>query len=1036
MDSLPKSTKEAEGGDKLGEGNAQENLRNPLHRQEKIDKRAIDRNELLLKIAKVVGDKAGEGSAYRNLGIAHGNLGDFKTAMEYHEGHLKIAKEVRDRAGEGDAYGNLGLVYHLMGDFKTAVEYHERHLKITKEVDDRAGEGAGYGHLGIAYERLGDFKTSVKYHERSLKIAKEAGDKVREGMAYGNLGKAYVSLDDFKSAIEYYEGFLKIAKEVGDKASEGLAYRKISRCYHSLGDFRTAVDCLERSLKFAKEVGDTAEEGTVYSDLGINYRSLGDFKTALIYHQRSMKIGKEVEDKAKERIAYVNLGNVYQGLGNFKTAVNYYERSLKICKDVGDRDGEGGAYGNLGNAYQSLGDLERAIDCHGRQLEIAKEVGSKASEGMAYGNLGIDYQILGYYKTSVEYFKCHIKIAKEVGDRDGEGKGYGNLGSVYRHVGDLKTAIEYNERFLKIAKEIGDKVGESVAYSNLGLHFHCQRDFKKAIDSYESCLKIEKQVGCRSGEGRTYGLLGSAYGLSGDFKTGIDYLEQSIKIANEVGNKIGAAQSYAELGRLFELQRLFSKAIDCYHSSVKMFDMVRRDLKSRDEWKISYRDTCQSPYTDLWRLLLKQGKVNEALFAANQGRAQALNDLMEFNYRLKTTSCKCHLPEESTSYSFSFPRSVTVFIASDEQDIVFWIVQEGKQVELRKKEVSHDRSLVLNDFLESLIASASQQIGVRAGVKCEDRLLDKLRDEQMANERSPLTLLKHVLCQMNALRTLYDVIIDPIADLVRGDELILVPEGPLCLAPFAAFVDSNSKYLCDVCRIRVIPSLTSLKLITDSPPGYHSKTGVLLVGDPWVQEVVRPGRKLEPLPFARKEVQMIGSICSTRPLIGREATKDEVLRRLPSVALIHIAAHGRMDTGEIALAPNATRASQIPEEEDFLLTMKDVKSAQIRARLVVLSCCHSGHGEVTPEGVVGIARAFLGAGARAVVVTLWAVDDEATLQFMNIFYLHLVKGISASESLNKAMKHMRESDQFNEVKHWAPFVLIGDDVTLELGGSE
>ena len=180
---------------------------------------------------------------------------------------------------------------------------------------------------------------------------------------------------------------------------------------------------------------------------------------------------------------------------------------------------------------------------------------------------------------------------------------------------------------------------------------------------------------------------------------------------------------------------------------------------------------------------------------------------------------------------------------------------------------------------------------------------------------------------------------------------------------------------------------------------------------------------------------MIGRMLKTKPLIGKEASKSEVLRRLSSVALIHIAAHGRMETGGIALAPNTIRASQIPANEDFLLTMKDVTSGKICASLVVLSCCHSGRGEIKAEEVVGIARAFLGAGARAVLVSLWEIDDHATLEFMKNFYSHLVKEISASESLNKAMKHMRESDQFNEVKHWAPFVLIGDDVTLEFSGS-
>ncbi|CAH3188723.1 unnamed protein product [Porites lobata] len=180
---------------------------------------------------------------------------------------------------------------------------------------------------------------------------------------------------------------------------------------------------------------------------------------------------------------------------------------------------------------------------------------------------------------------------------------------------------------------------------------------------------------------------------------------------------------------------------------------------------------------------------------------------------------------------------------------------------------------------------------------------------------------------------------------------------------------------------------------------------------------------------------MIGEILHTVPLVGKQATKDEVLRRISSVALVHIAAHGEMETGEIALAPKTTSSSVNPaRKEDYLLTMKDVLKAQIRARLVVLSCCHSGRGEIKSEGVVGIARAFLGAGARAVLVSLWAIDDEATMEFMKVFYQELVHGRSASEALNKAMKSMRESDDFSAVRYWAPFVLIGDDVTLEFEG--
>ena len=188
---------------------------------------------------------------------------------------------------------------------------------------------------------------------------------------------------------------------------------------------------------------------------------------------------------------------------------------------------------------------------------------------------------------------------------------------------------------------------------------------------------------------------------------------------------------------------------------------------------------------------------------------------------------------------------------------------------------------------------------------------------------------------------------------------------------------------------------------------------------------------------------MIGKILKIPPLTGTEATKKKVLERITSVALVHIAAHGRKETGEIALAPNpgwenfqeqGSRSKiKIPKEEDYILKMSDVLAVRLRAKLVVLSCCHSGRGEVKSEGVVGIARAFLAAGARSVLVSLWAISDEATMEFMKSFYQHLADGQSASVALHQAMKTLRDSETFFAVKYWAPFVLIGDDVRLEFG---
>ena len=152
----------------------------------------------------------------------------------------------------------------------------------------------------------------------------------------------------------------------------------------------------------------------------------------------------------------------------------------------------------------------------------------------------------------------------------------------------------------------------------------------------------------------------------------------------------------------------------------------------------------------------------------------------------------------------------------------------------------------------------------------------------------------------------------------------------------------------------------------------------------------------DPLKYAKMEVEMIGQILESQPLTGEDATKEAVLQRIASVALVHI------------------------------------QAVRLRARLVVLSFCHSGEGKVSSEGVVGMARSFLFAGARSVMATVSHIHDEATMMFMKSFYRQLGSGESASVALQRAMKCLRDSHDFSAPKYWAPFVLIGDDVKIEL----
>ena len=381
-----------------------------------------------------------------------------------------------------------------------------------------------------------------------------------------------------------------------------------------------------------------------------------------------------------------------------------------------------------------------------------------------------------------------------------------------------------------------------------------------------------------------------------------------------------------------------------------------------------------------------------------------------------------------------------LYISYFHSDVRLWILKTSGVIHYRRISVNENlvqaglpKDLSLSKFLDDNFRS----LGILPTKDCEDRSLNmvKLRPLSPAKKSSArLRLVEEDEDEdedekvISGLFLCYKMFIAPVYDLLEEPEVVIVPDRSLYKVPFAALSEKEgAEYLSETHRIRVIPSLTTLKIIQDSPEDYHSNTGALIIGNPKVDGLL-------PLPGARKEAEMVGRLVGVPPLVDEKATWQAVLERISSVSLIHFAAHGDAERGEIALSPTPIPNSQnaIPPQEAYMLTMADVSRVKVRAKLIVLSCCHSGSGQIRAEGVIGIARAFLGSGARSVLVALWAIPDSATEQLMSRFYEHLVEGESASETLHQAMKRMRKFG-FNKVSEWASFTLIGDDVRLEFG---
>ena len=407
-----------------------------------------------------------------------------------------------------------------------------------------------------------------------------------------------------------------------------------------------------------------------------------------------------------------------------------------------------------------------------------------------------------------------------------------------------------------------------------------------------------------------------------------------------------------------------------------------------------------------------------------QGRAQTLSDNLLIQYNLSASlSAATIKTKETIPRLFLELITPTIFLAIEGLTIYIWFLSRGNKVVFREGRVEGDRTE--KDPLHTLLQSSLEKVGTKDTVRCEDRTFDE-RDNECPfsiGMRGDGVGKSQLSPSDNPFKPFYDAVIGPIVEMLgpQDDELVIVSDGVLSLIPWATVIESI--------RIRTVPSLTSCQLIVSVSEGHHRKTGALLVGNPCLNQLKKPPPDL---PCAQEEVERIASILNTRPLTGRQATKAEVMKRMSSVGLIHIAAHGNEVTGEIALSPNPGWTSKFPQRKDDILKMSDVQAASLRARLVVLSCCHSGRGRILKgEGVVGIARAFLAAGARSVLVTLWAIDDEATMVFMKSFYQHLKEGKTASAAVQQSMKSLRESEEYSEMRYWAPFQLIGDNVKIE-----
>ena len=506
---------------------------------------------------------------------------------------------------------------------------------------------------------------------------------------------------------------------------------------------------------------------------------------------------------------------------------------------------------------------------------------------------------------------------------------------------------------------------------------------------------------------------------------------------------------------------------------------VRRIRSSTEQAQISIGETplASEIQDELIRGLAEAGVADLALEVADRARGRALEQALQQQHRQPTSpSLAGFTPEPppplldlapvhalftATSYISRQCQTALQSIQADpltSQDITALVDQIGATVLLIQPVSDKTLLLVARPGAETLARWSPIPLSVQKAAA--ESLLGKHQVYKAARGEAAAPTPAASSAEAPAPeRLLWQALFEPLADIIEeGESLIVIPYREFSLIPFNLLEDSQGRMLVDRYVVSLAPSLASLRTLRQRGAWQRPfPKKVYLVGDPFLEGGV--ARQFNPpqLKMARVEVQNIkeqleraGTLVENIQLrVGREAKEYAYRVEAPGSDLVHLACHGKMEADEPASRSFLALSRQQPH--DGRLMASEVPDVPLDDALVFLSACQTGLGRPTADGVIGLGRAFLKAGARAVVLSLWKVSDRASARLVEHFYSALLNPAlsqSATQALREALRRTRQDLAEGKIlnsdgtplsdkpAHWAPFLIVGDAEAIRYGGEK
>ena len=785
------------------------------------------------------------------------------------------------------------------------------------------------------------------------------------------------------------------------------------------------------------------------ASLALSHRQ---YQEALKAYTSALEVAKELQRSRLIAVLLNRMGQVLQAQGKIQDSAIAYESALRALeKDTTfNLDSVVNLLSQVSKGY-SVSDPEPVPDLY--SAKVAQTLESDENDPTLgvklWLNIGNTYLQQPQEKPALNAYQQALQRLEINTNPLMKAYAIANIGEIYRRQHKIDDAEVKLSQALQLFEQYADPLEKRRAIALLASIARDRGQIDRAIELYQQALTLYEKANDRLGMGRAYAGLASLYLMQKQFTDAQQTYQRAVELAESENDSDTLWHAYWGLGCSQHVAGELNEAIDSFNKSLNLINLRQEDLRT-DEGKVAFLENVQDVFEKLLIVHLELAQTGTqdykaALDVAEDARGQALQDLMQGRERQHPSFIDTQAEARSdTQSNWVDVRQSAPGIESNSSNRLKIVpkTEADQQLLLLARLVFYvlaDRTAIFAvtadgrvkghvvPFGEDAIAERVTHLRRALSVDEVSRGIErKLGPVSLPNQGTTAVKLETLL------QDLYAELIAPVADVLPtdGTPVVIEPHCSLWLVPFAALQLPDGTWMGDRWSLIYGASASTLDEIRQEPcytPLANSK--ILAVGNPIMPMVPdHDGVKIElqPLPGAEAEVESIVQLFPEQQctlLIGEKATEANVKQLAQSHNIVHLATHG-IAYGSDPLA--SLVAFSPTDHENGLLTAREViQSSSLPADLVVLSACQTGLGRITGEGMLGLSRAFLVAGARTVVVSQWSVSDSATMELMVAFYKNYLQSGNKAIALQKAMQTVRSQPEYSHPRYWAAFVVVG-----------